>query len=78
MARRRKRRTRSKLKDTLMPNKLRDCSICAEPVVDRPFQDRSARTCSPRCAQRLAIQEHPELDLARDKRERKLARLFDN
>jgi hypothetical protein len=42
---------------------LRDCAVCGDPVYDRPHQDPSARACGPACAKRLAVQEHPELNL---------------
>jgi hypothetical protein len=41
--------------------KLRDCAVCKNPVLDRPYQDKKARTCQPSCARALAHKEHPEL-----------------
>lgn len=41
------------------PTKL--CEVCKAPIPVRPYQ-RSARTCGPKCARRLAHQEDPTLD----------------
>ena len=44
-------------RDVLCP-----CAVCGDPVYDRPHQDRTARTCGPGCARKLAVQEHPEIN----------------
>ena len=41
--------------------KLRDCAVCTKPVMAKPYQANSARTCSPVCAHALATKENPEL-----------------
>jgi len=41
---------------------LRACAVCGNPVTAKPYQDNSARACSPSCAHTLAAREHPELD----------------
>jgi hypothetical protein len=40
-------------------SKLCDCAVCGHPVPARPYQAPTARTCSPTCAKRLALREHP-------------------
>jgi hypothetical protein len=40
---------------------LRDCAVCGKPVMSKPYQAESARTCSPMCAQALAVREHPDI-----------------
>ena len=47
--------------------KLRDCAICARPVMAKPYQADSARTCSPVCAHTLAMREHPDLERRSDR-----------
>ena len=47
--------------------KLRDCAVCGQPVVSRPYQAITARTCSPVCAHTLAMREHPELERVSDR-----------
>ena len=42
---------------------LRDCAVCGAPIPVRPHQDDSARTDKPACAKRLAMQEHPEINV---------------
>lgn len=42
--------------------RLRDCAICGQPVVSRPYQSNAARTCQPVCARTLAVREHPDID----------------
>ena len=41
--------------------KLRDCEVCGEPVFAKKYQSDAVRVCSPGCAQRLAVKEHPDL-----------------
>lgn len=51
-----------------MPHQvLRECSVCSDPIPDRPFQSPTVRACSPHCAKTLAHQEHPELDPIKDR-----------
>jgi hypothetical protein len=45
----------------MIGEKLRDCAICGQPVISRPYQAKTARTCSPMCAHTLAAREHPDL-----------------
>jgi hypothetical protein len=42
--------------------KLRDCTICGEPVMMKQYQANSARACSPVCARILACRENPDLE----------------
>ena len=44
------------------PN-LRKCVICTKAIPERPYQAKSVRTCSPGCAKRLAVQEHPDIEI---------------
>ena len=41
--------------------KLRDCEVCGDPVFAKKYQSDAVRVCSPGCAQRLAVKEHPDL-----------------
>jgi hypothetical protein len=41
--------------------KLRDCQVCGNPVFAKKYQKDSCRVCSPACAHRLAVKEHPDL-----------------
>jgi hypothetical protein len=43
--------------------KLCDCAVCGEPVQRRKYQADTARVCSPPCARRLAVLEHPDIDV---------------
>jgi RNA polymerase-binding transcription factor DksA len=37
------------------------CAICGQPIPVRRFQADTVRTCSPGCAQTLAVKEHPDI-----------------
>jgi hypothetical protein len=58
-----------------LQRKLRDCAMCGEPVIARPYQSDEARTCTPVCAKELALKEHPDIDAKRNTRLLKLARI---
>ena len=47
--------------------KLRDCAVCGQPVMAKPYQANSARTCTPVCAHTLAMKEHPDLERCSDR-----------
>jgi len=36
------------------------CAVCGHMIPPRPYQAKTARTCSPVCAKTLAVREHPE------------------
>jgi hypothetical protein len=42
--------------------KLRDCTICGAPILPKAHQSNAARACSPMCAHRLAVREHPDIN----------------
>ena len=46
-----------------MDENLRKCAICNQPILVRPYQAKTVRTCSPGCARRLAVQEHPDIEI---------------
>jgi hypothetical protein len=50
--------------------KLRDCIVCGKPVMSKPYQADSARTCSPTCAHALAAREHPDIERVPDRNDR--------
>lgn len=45
------------------PSSRRRCSVCSQSIPDRPYQAKTARACSPVCARRLAVQEHPDIEI---------------